>query len=78
MFAALPPLHLIPCKDHVASPAVYQCPLYKTAARAGQSSTNSTGQSTSFIVHVCLPIAASTTPQFWIRQGVAALCALSD
>jgi dynein heavy chain, axonemal len=76
MFTSLPPLHLIPSKDHVPSPEKYQCPLYKTAARAG--ALNTTGQSTNFVVHICLPIMPSSTPEFWIRQGVAALCALND
>ncbi len=54
--------------------AVYQCPLYKTSARAGVLST--TGHSTNFVVHLDLPIPPCTTPDLWVLQGVAALCAV--
>lgn len=59
-----------------ASSPVYGCPLYKTSVRAGVLST--TGQSSNFIVHLGLCIPSHTAPDFWVMQGVAALCALDD
>ena len=53
----------------------YECPLYKTADRAGTLST--TGASTNFIVAVSLP-AGDHPPDHWVRMGTALLCASAD
>ena len=70
--AALPVLHLIPRQDFSPPADNYQCPLYRTAARAGMLST--TGQSTNFVLHLSLPVAKGTDADKWTLQGVAALC----
>lgn len=62
--------------DVPSGPQRYQCPLYKTSVRAGVLST--TGQSTNFVLHLGLGIPDATDPDFWVMQGVAALCALDD
>ncbi|GAX73618.1 hypothetical protein CEUSTIGMA_g1069.t1 [Chlamydomonas eustigma] len=55
--------------------STYQCPLYKTSARAGILST--TGQSTNFILHMDLPCAHDVNPARFVLSGTAALCELS-
>ena len=52
----------------------YECPLYRTSARAGTLS--STGISTNFVTSVSLPSAQRS--QFWVMRGVALLCQLDD
>lgn len=75
MFCPLPVVHFIPVKDY-DPPDEYQCPLYKTSARAGVLST--TGQSTNYVLSVSLPKRPDTSSDFWILQGTALLCALND
>eukprot|EP00891_Asterochloris_glomerata_P001497 jgi/Astpho2/1497/e_gw1.00026.129.1_t len=70
--AALPVIHFIPLQDFSPPADYYQCPLYRTAARAGMLST--TGQSTNFVLHLSLPVAGGTDAGKWTLQGVAALC----
>ena len=74
MVDALPAIHFEPVENRVADEADYECPLYKTSARAGTLST--TGASTNFIVALSLP--TKEPPQRWVRMGVAALCATDD
>ncbi|OXB70735.1 UNVERIFIED_CONTAM: hypothetical protein H355_007866 [Colinus virginianus] len=57
-------------------PHVYECPVYRTAARAGSLSTS--GISTNFILAVYLPVGPNHGPRYWTKRGVALLAQLSD
>ena len=77
----LPVIHLRPTTDADADTAAelgdgggYECPLYKTSARAGLLST--TGASTNFVVALRLP--TDEPAERWIQMGVAALCATDE
>ena len=75
MVDALPAVHFEPVRDHVRdAEGTYECPLYKTSARAGTLST--TGASTNFVVALDIP--TREPPTKWIRMGVAAVCSLDD
>jgi hypothetical protein len=76
MVDSLPAIHMEPVENHVCDASAYECPLYKTSARAGVLST--TGASTNFVVALELPTKAGEPPTKWIRMGVAALCATDD
>lgn len=52
----------------------YECPLYRTSARAGTLS--STGHSTNFVTSVTL--LSEHPSDFWVLRGVAMLCQLDD
>lgn len=58
--------------NHVVSKSVYRCPLYKTSVRYGTLS--SLGQSTNFVVAIELPVSKEHEDDYWVLQGVAALC----
>lgn len=76
MTSLLPIVHFQPQQyAESASTAEYHCPLYQTSARSGMLS--STGQSTNFVLHICLPIPRSSNAADWILQGVAAVCSTS-
>jgi len=72
MTSPLPVIHFLPEVDHQVTDDVYECPLYKTSVRKGELS--SLGQSTNFIVAIELPNKTDKTDEFWVLQGVAALC----
>merc|ERR1712118_286763 len=72
MYDTLPAIHFTPTVDFKRDPADYQCPLYKTAVRAGVLST--TGQSTNFVVSVDVP--TDRNPDYWVSMGTAMLCGL--
>lgn len=76
MFSSLPLIHFKPIENYVPPEDQYQCPLYKTWVRQGV--LNTTGQSTNYVLNLSLPIVPTSTPDSWILQGVAALCALND
>lgn len=64
MYDTLPVFHFIPTQDFDRSPADYECPLYKTAVRAGVLST--TGASTNFIIGLDMP--TDRNPEYWVRK----------
>ena len=70
MHDTLPVFHFMPTQNFVRSKADYECPLYKTSARAGVLST--TGQSTNFVLAVELPTAVPA--EHWVLSGTALLC----
>ena len=73
MTSLLPIVHFQPQQyAESASTAEYHCPLYQTSARSGMLS--STGQSTNFVLHICLPIPRNSNAADWILQGAAAVC----
>ncbi|RNF27392.1 putative dynein heavy chain [Trypanosoma conorhini] len=77
LYTSMPVIHLDPVrlKEHVATESTFECPVYKTCARAGALST--TGLSTNFVVLLDLNV-GSATPEHWVRRGVALLCMLDD
>ncbi|KAG9395747.1 Dynein heavy chain and region D6 of dynein motor [Carpediemonas membranifera] len=81
LYCPLPVIQLLPTTDEVAANTsdvpgtnLYAAPLYKTADRYGVLST--TGRSTNFILPIMLPCAED--PDYWVLQGTALLCALSN
>ncbi len=59
-----------------SSATVYECPVYKTVARAGELST--TGHSTNFVMSLQLDVGANATPDHWIRRGTAVVLQLAE
>ena len=74
MNETLPVIHFSPTENYKRDAAEYECPLYKTALRAGVLST--TGQSTNFVVAVDIP--TDRSPEYWVSMGTAMLCALPE
>ena len=74
MQSVMPVFHFIPTQDFVRNKADYECPLYKTAVRAGVLTT--TGASSNYVVSLDIP--TERNPDYWVRMGVAALCALAE
>jgi len=74
MVDPLPAIHFEPVEHHTRDEETYECPLYKTSARAGVLST--TGASTNFVVALSVP--TREPPETWVRMGVAALCQTDD
>ena len=74
MYDTLPVIHFMPTANFKRDPQDYECPAYKTAARAGVLST--TGMSTNFVVAVDMP--TDKDPDYWVSMGTAMLCALAD
>jgi dynein heavy chain len=74
MHDTLPVFHFMPTANFQRSPKDFACPLYKTAVRAGVLTT--TGASSNYIIDLDIP--TDKTPDYWIRMGCAALCALAE
>jgi dynein heavy chain len=74
MFDTMPVFHFIPAQNFERNKKDFACPLYKTAERKGVLTT--TGASSNYILDLDIP--TSKTPDYWMRMGVAALCALAD
>jgi len=74
MVDPLPAVHFEPTEHRMRDEADYECPLYKTSARAGVLST--TGASTNFVIALSMP--SREPPKRWVRMGVAALCSTDD
>eukprot|EP01112_Ceratiomyxa_fruticulosa_P002953 TRINITY_DN13363_c0_g1_i1.p1 TRINITY_DN13363_c0_g1~~TRINITY_DN13363_c0_g1_i1.p1 ORF type:complete len:596 (+),score=111.46 TRINITY_DN13363_c0_g1_i1:288-2075(+) len=71
-FSRFPVIHLLPKEKSSVSPYDYQCPIYKTSARAGTLST--TGHSTNYIITAQLR--TDKDPNYWVLRGIALLCQL--
>ena len=74
MVDPLPAIHFEPVENGTRDEEAYECPLYKTSARAGVLST--TGASTNFVVALSIP--TREPPEKWVRMGIAALCQTDD
>nr|PIM04279.1 putative dynein heavy chain [Toxoplasma gondii COUG] len=78
LFHEMPMIWIEPCESSRPrkSRDVYECPVYKTAARAGTLST--TGLSTNYVLTVRLPIDPhQSSAAYWAKRGVALLLQLS-
>ena len=73
-YSALPTIQLEPrlreAGGETQSEPGYQCPVYVTQARCGETST--AGHSNNFIFYILLP--SSKPSSHWVNRGVAALC----
>eukprot|EP00792_Barthelona_sp_PAP020_P009040 TRINITY_DN3265_c0_g4_i2.p1 TRINITY_DN3265_c0_g4~~TRINITY_DN3265_c0_g4_i2.p1 ORF type:complete len:4140 (+),score=1212.96 TRINITY_DN3265_c0_g4_i2:30-12449(+) len=68
-----PIIHFRPVANReIPSSGIYNCPCYKTLTRAGTLST--TGHSTNFVVKIEVP--SNKPEKYWIKRGVALICAL--
>ena len=74
MYSPAPIIVFVPTENFVSDPADYSMPLYKTTQRAGTLST--TGHSTNFIISIECP--TDQKPEYWVLNGAAFLCALSN
>jgi dynein heavy chain len=77
LFTLMPVIWFLPkCnkdKKKSDSKEYYTCPVYRTLQRAGTLST--TGHSTNYILTLEVP--SSRPESFWIKRGVAMICALN-
>ncbi|GBG29641.1 Dynein heavy chain 7, axonemal [Hondaea fermentalgiana] len=76
LFVAMPCIKLLPTEvSQIVATDDYECPVYKTSERRGVLAT--TGHSSNFVMFLNLPVRDQPAP-FWIKRGVAMLCALDD
>jgi dynein heavy chain len=61
-------------EEDIKRDKMFECPLYKTSVRAGVLTT--TGASSNYIIGLDIP--TDKNPDYWVRMGVAALCALTE
>ncbi|XP_029341080.1 dynein heavy chain 6, axonemal [Acyrthosiphon pisum] len=74
LYPPLPAIRLVPTVNLDEQTLRYDCPLYKTSARAGVLST--TGHSTNFVIAVLLP---TEFPQsYWTLKGTALITQLTN
>jgi len=77
LFSQMKSIWILPGKkDEINYGHSYQCPVYKTARRAGTLST--TGHSTNFVLYLYLPMQRIHKSKHWTKRGVAMLTGLSD
>jgi len=77
LFTQMKPIWVIPRKKvDLDRGHAYECPVYKTARRAGTLST--TGHSTNFVLMLWLPMQKKHKERHWVKKGVAMLTGLSD
>ena len=75
LHSEMPVVHFQPTSSPQPAANVYECPVYKTSARADSGSTAS--HDDSYITSVNLPVRPSTDSDFWTLRGAALLCLLS-
>jgi len=63
----MPIIHFLPKENYIRKADDYNCPVYKTAVRAGV--LNTTGQSTNYVLAIDLP--TIHPPEFWTLRGTA-------
>lgn len=74
LFTEMPIIWLQPEQNRqLPTSGIYMCPVYKTLTRAGTLST--TGHSTNFVFTIEIP--SSKSQKYWIKRGVALICALN-
>ncbi|XP_036367019.1 dynein heavy chain 1, axonemal-like isoform X1 [Octopus sinensis] len=74
LFTDMATIWLIPMsKKPPLLTGIYECPVYKTLTRAGTLST--TGHSTNFVFTIEIP--SNEKQSYWVKRGVALLCALN-
>jgi len=74
LYPSLPAIRLVPTVNLDEQSLRYNCPLYKTAARAGVLST--TGHSTNFVIAVLLP--TDFPESYWTLKGTALITQLTN
>lgn len=74
MYPSCPVIRLVPTVDLDDTRLRYNCPLYKTASRAGVLST--TGHSTNFVISVLLP--TDFPENYWVLKGTALITQITN
>lgn len=74
LYPPLPVIRLVPTANLNEKSLRFNCPLYKTAVRAGVLST--TGHSTNFVIAVLLP--TDFPENYWILKGTALITQITN